>query len=644
MIYFYGNTELFEDESIKIIDADTAVKFIESIDSYIALDLETTGLDFTRDEIVLVAISTGKDSLVIDYRLKNTQIFNALKTLIESQKCLGANIKFDYKFLRKQGIKINEVYDVILAERVLLNGLNSKKKSLDAIIQRRLKYQLDKSITKSFINIQEHQIRYSHIKYAAEDVQFLHHVRELQLREAHFKGLTNVVKLENDVTLAFADIEFNGLKIDKEKWLVLYEKNKKQAAELWNKLDQMVIEDESLQDFIPKYVQGDFFNPPRAIHINWDSPKQVLEVFKRFVPNLDSVEATVIQKFKSKFELIKVYLEYKEFKKLETTYGKEFLVNVKEDGCIHTDFNQIVSTGRVSSKEPNLQQIPASNDYRNCFIPQHKDWVFVSADYSSQELALIAYASKDPVWLNALEHGYDLHSVCAELVFGKEWEEAAEETCVYYAPDEDSNSDLQEVKILKHKCECKKHKQLRNAVKSINFGLAYGMSPFALSERLNISVDEAKDLINKYFTVFPKIKKYLESSAKYGLLNGNIKTLAPWKRIRYFEGWHSGITYDREKVELKGQIERQSKNTPIQGSGSDMTKFALANLNNYLHKHDVPVLVVNTVHDQIDTVCPKEFSEEWAKILVEIMEKSAQIIIPTGLLKADYTISEFWKK
>lgn len=206
-----------------------------------------------------------------------------------------------------------------------------------------------------------------------------------------------------------------------------------------------------------------------------------------------------------------------------------------------------------------MQQIPAKesvgNRYRNCFIAP-PDWKFVSSDYNSQELVVIAEISQDPVWIDALQKGEDLHSICAALVFGNEWTLAAEPGCAFVAH--------------KDKCKCKKHKTMRTAVKTVNFGLAYGMSSHKLSSTIHISKSEADKLIKKYFTVFPNIKKALDKLGTFGMINGYIITPPPFKRRRWFE---KGPT-DRDKViehirgnynfEL-GVIERASKNTPIQG-------------------------------------------------------------------------------
>jgi DNA polymerase-1 len=209
----------------------------------------------------------------------------------------------------------------------------------------------------------------------------------------------------------------------------------------------------------------------------------------------------------------------------------------------------------------NMQNIPAKesvgNRYRNCFIAP-EGWSFVDSDYSSQELCVIAFLSKDPVWIKALERGEDLHSVCAELVYGKKWKDGAEPDCAYYHKS-------------KQKCKCKKHKTMRTGVKTINFGLAYGMSAFKLARTLHIPLKEAKALIEDYFKAFPKIKVMLDFLGRYAVSHGFSRTMAPFFRKRWYPYWESAMEHIEAHIReieynpVLGSIERAGKNAPIQG-------------------------------------------------------------------------------
>ena len=276
-----------------------------------------------------------------------------------------------------------------------------------------------------------------------------------------------------------------------------------------------------------------------------------------------------------------------------------------------------------------MQQIPANNDFRNCFIAP-EGWSFVSSDYTSQELNVIAFGSKDPVWIQALEDGQDLHSVCAELVYKEKWSKAAEDNCAYLGG--------------RVKCECPQHQTLRNNVKAINFGLAYGMGPFKLADTLQISKQAAVDLIDEYFKAFPSIKGFLEKLGNFGKQYGYIKTFPPFNRKRWFSTWYPRIWNNRSSIMEVGSIERASKNTPIQGASADMTKLALVIIHKHIKENNLPVKMVMTVHDQIDTICNDSYTKTWKKQMTLLMEQAAKTIVTNGLLKADTHISKTWSK
>ena len=396
----------------------------------------------------------------------------------------------------------------------------------------------------------------------------------------------------------------------------------------------MILSDPMFSEFIPKSFNLSLFDNEEDSRINnlkntfsFSSPKQVLNLFNTIDESLDSVNGKLLLTIKNKHEIIGKYITFKEKEKLYNAYGPSFLEKyLKSDGKIHTSFNQVLDTGRVSSRDPNMQQIPADNIYRNAFVADD-GYVFASSDFSSQELCIIATGSQDPVWIQALETGQDLHSVCAELVFDTRWSDAAESNCKFYSKN-------------KAKCNCPKHGKLRTQVKSINFGLAYGMSAHKLSDTLQITLPEAEELIEKYFTAFPRIKNFLTKLGNFGTSNGYIKTFKPYGRVRWFPKWEP---YMRDMVEF-GSIERASKNTPIQGTGADMTKEALVIIRKYILENDLPVKLVMTVHDQIDTIVHADYADQWKRHMQALMERAALTTIPNGLLKSDTNLSLTWEK
>ena len=576
-------------------------------------------------------IGDADNQYIIDTRFVSIE---PLRNILESNDIVKIfhNAKFDYKFIKKWGnIECEGIYDTFLTELVISCG-KSLGYGLKDLCKRYLNVELNKEVRNLFIGLTGQPFTDDQIIYGAKDVEYLCKIKDLQLPTIQQYKLENVVQLENEAVTAFADMEYNGLDLDIEGWKKLENLNTDRADSLLINLDLMIRQDKRLQKFVAKYIQADMFTPAeelRDINIKWTSPKQVLEVFKMLLPELDNVNGKAMYKHRFKFPLIDKYVKYKEAMKLCTSYGDAFFKNLKGDNKIHTSFHQILDTGRVSSSKPNMQQIPADNVYRNCFIAPD-GWSFVSADYSSQELNVIAFGSKDPVWLKALEEGQDLHSTCAELVYGDEWITCAEGNCAYLSR--------------KIKCDCPKHKKLRTNVKTINFGLAYGMGPNKLADTLNISIDDAKLLIEKYFEAFPSIKGFLEKLGNFGKKYGYIKTFPPYNRKRWFTNWYPRIWDNKASSMELGSIERASKNTPIQGASADMTKRALALMRVWIKDSKAPVKLVMTVHDQIDTICKNDYLDKWTVTMKKIMELAAKEIVTNGLLKAEVTVSSCWEK
>ena len=599
----------------------------------LGVDTETEGFDFTCKKMIMFQIGDADNQYIIDTRFVSIE---PLRIILENKDItkIFHNAKFDYKFIKRwASITCEGIYDTFLVELVISCG-KGLGYALKDLCKRYLNVELNKDVRNQFIGLIGQPYREDQIIYGAKDVEYLCKIKELQQPSIDKYKLQNVVDLENEVVKAFADIEYNGLDLDVMQWKELEDINTDLADQLEEDLDVMLKQDKRLNKFISKYIQTDMFTPTkqlRDVDVKWSSPTQVLKVFKQLIPKLDNVNGKAMYKYRFRYPLINKYVKYKEAMKLCTSYGDAFFKNLSSDKKIHTNFHQILDTGRVSSSKPNMQQIPADNIFRNCFVAP-EGWKFVSADYSSQELNVIAFGSKDPVWLKALEEGQDLHSTCAELVYGNEWINNAEDSCTYVSR--------------KQKCNCPMHKKLRTNVKTINFGLAYGMGPNKLADTLNIDLDGAKNLIQDYFQAFPKIKGFLDKLGNYGKKYGYIKTFPPYNRKRWFTNWYPRIwDNSASKMEL-GSIERASKNTPIQGASADMTKRALVLLRQLIKENDLEdqVKLVMTVHDQIDTICESKFADSWGRLMKMTMETAALEIVTNGLLKAEVTISNCWEK
>ena len=613
----------------------------------LGVDTETEGFSFITKKMIMFQVGDMDRQYVIDTRFQSIE---PMRHVLESEDIVKVfhNAKFDYKFIRAVGICTENVWDTFLVEKILHCGKDNVRFSLAHVVKRYLNKTLNKDVRNQFVGLTGQPFTDSQVLYGAKDVIYLLSIVEHQQESLDKYALNDTAQLENDAVLAFSDIEFEGIHINQEEWLAISSEVEIDMKEVERGMDDTIMDDKRFETFVSNYVQGDLFTDfedLRKIDVNWASPKQVLSVFQTLIPELEKVDAKFLYKHRKKHAIIPAYMKYKEQAKIVSSYGRAFLDNVHSDGKIHTSFNQILNTGRVSSREPNMQQMPASNKFRNC-IKAPEGWVFVSSDYSSQELNVIAYGSKDPVWIEALEKGQDLHSVCAALVYGSKWDDAAAEGCDYFMPAQDITDEgvTVAVDIEKQKCNCPEHKSLRTKVKTVNFGLAYGMGPNKLADTIESSLGEAKELIESYFKVFPNIGSFLDKLERFGVKYGYARTYPPYNRRRWFSDWFRGIGAEPSLRGITGTIGRASKNTPIQGASADMTKLALIYVRDFIRKNNVPVKIVMTVHDQIDTVCSKEYSEEWKVKMTELMEEAALKIIPNGLLKAETNISECWEK
>ena len=358
MIYFISDTlshtKQFENGTI-----EQAAEYCKS-KKVLGVDTETEGFDFTCKKMIMFQIGDEDHQFIIDTRFVSIE---PLREVLESKEIIKLfhNAKFDYKFIKKWGnICCEGVYDTFLVERVLNCGKLNYGYSLKDVCKRYLNVELNKEVRNQFVGISSQPFKDTQITYGAKDVEYLIKIHTHQQDTIDKYQLRNVVELENEVVLAFADIEYNGLDLDVESWQKIEKVNTDKAEELETSLDVMVTNDDRLQKFVSKYVQTDMFTAVedlRKIDIKWTSPKQVLEVFQCLVPKLDNVNGKQMYKYRFQYPLIDKYVKYKEAMKLCTSYGDAFFKNLKGDNKIHTNFHQILDTGRVSSSKPNMHFI-----------------------------------------------------------------------------------------------------------------------------------------------------------------------------------------------------------------------------------------------------------------------------------------------
>jgi len=363
------------------------------------------------------------------------------------------------------------------------------------------------------------------------------------------------------------------------------------------------------------------FIPKDTLLVNWASNIHKLFIFQFYYPKLEDTNAKSLANI-TKNPLINIFKKYSEANKNVTTYGDGFYDKyVNRYGMIGpSGLNQILATGRIAFGI--LLQMPAKAKFRNAFLPPEKDWLFVDSDYSSAEVCIMAYAAGETVFLDAVKTGKDLHLMSASLIFADEWKALAEPGCSHL--------------IDGSKCDCPGHNKKRKFSKAITFGLAYGLSSIGLADRLDITRTESQILMDKFFTAFPKLKGFFETSRDFGIANLYIRGLAPTKRVRFYE--HPINDGD------KASIGRKSMNYPIQECNATMLKIALVRLRNIIIANNYPVKLHLPVHDEILASAHKDFAEQWKVIQEYEMKRAADLFLEPGLLGVDTEIIPIWTK
>lgn len=629
MINFVGNSELYISSLYKLSTINECVEWLSKLES-IALDTETEGFFDHSNKIVMLQLYHPKDdtSWVIDVRYTNIL---PLKHILENILILGQNLKFDYKFLKLHGIELNNIYDTLLAECCLTNGLENRQLALNHLAKKYANIDLDKSVRNQFTSLNGEPFTEKQIVYGIGDVKSLYIIKEKQEEQIKSLNIDGWVNNEFKACLALGDIEYHGMGFNGLEWLKMAKNSQNLVSSYEAELDEYVRLEPKLAKYVLKKVQGNLFadieegyTHGRDINIKWSSPTQMSKVFNDLGLNLESTLERHLTKHQNQYPLVKKFIDYKKEQKLVTTYGENFIKYVNPvTNRIHTSFWQILDTSRISSGDktsPNMQNLPAKREYRNCFIPK-PGFKMVSVDFSGQELRLVAEGSKEPLWVDAFNNGEDLHSKVASMVF---------------------NIPLENVR---NKPEFLRGKSYRDAAKIVNFGLIYGMSKFKLADTLDITIEDAGSIIIDYFKATQQLNNYLENCRNYGIKYGYIKSFKPYSIIRWFPQWTKDLNKYKD-YKVFGSIERASMNSPIQASGAQMTKLALWKLRQYIKIHNLQdkVQIVMTVHDQIDCEVVASFAEEWSLIQKKIMEEAGKEIIKIVPTLSDITISDVWTK
>ena len=434
MIYLVSNNlELFNlNEDIKMIGVEESIKLLTPL-SIISLDTETSGLSPWSDKLLLVQLGCKEFQVVIDC---NTIDITLYKSLLESDKLfLGWNIKFDLQWFYKYGIIIKRVYDGFLAEKLLWLGYptGTHSLSLKTAGETYCNIELDKSVRGKII--WSKTLTQDIIEYGANDVKYLEEIYNKQLEKLQEEDLLTAIDIENRFVIVLAYIEWCGVKIDKVKWKQKIESDNKKLEEIKKKCDQWIIDNMPNSKYITYDTQGNLFsdtpfNTDPIITLNWESPKQMVELFKSLGVKLinkdgkESTDAKVLKPQSDKCSLIPIFIEYKEASQVCKTFGEKFLNQINLiSNRLHASWHSIgtdtarVSCGSSSEESINLLNIPSDALTRSCFITEEGN-AWVSIDYSGQESCLLASIANDKLMLDELNEGNgDIHSLVASLMF-----------------------------------------------------------------------------------------------------------------------------------------------------------------------------------------------------------------------------------
>lgn len=567
----------------------------------VCFDTETTNIDvFNADLVALSFCFASGQAFYVPLpndREKCATIMLEFKAFFRNEKIekIGQNIKYDLLMLAQYGIELKgRLFDTMIAHYLIQPEL---RHGMDYLAEIYLKYRtihyddLFGGIPKTKQNIRDVDVNLLS-DYACEDADITFQLKQILEKELQNNGLEKLFyDMEMPLIRVLAVMEMNGVRIDTGALRESSENLTREMLKLEKEIQQMA-----------------------GVEFNVSSPMQVGDVLfgrmkldekaKKTKTGQYSTSEDVLEKIRSKDPIVGKILDYRGLKKLLNTYIDALpqMVNPKT-GKVHTSFNQTVAaTGRLSSTNPNLQNIPVRDEQgreiRKAFIPDEGE-VFLSVDYSQIELRIMAHLSGDANMLEAFNSGHDIHAATAAKIYKVSLDKVTSD--------------------------------MRRKAKTANFGIIYGISIFGLAERLSIPRGEAKELIDGYFTTYPDVKKYMDSSIQLAKVNGFVETI--YGRRRYLSDINS------QNSVVRGYAERNAINAPIQGSAADIIKLAMIHIQQLLEANMLKSKMTLQVHDELNFSVPKEELELMKSLVVNEMERVMALKVP---LIADAGVGENW--
>lgn len=514
-------------------------------------DTETTGLDPIMDKVLLIQLGTEIDQFVFDVaRIPEEDLKLILKILVTPNILkIFQNGKFDYKMLKSNfGIRVRNLADTMITEQLLTKGVKRSGFGLAELTEKYKAGSMNKSVRKGFeLKKFGDSFTDEEIKYAANDVKVMYRIYNEQLKLAESKNMLKLLDLENASVRTTAELELNGIYINKEKWLAL------ETAAIKGREEAEIILQKHFEPYYGKNIFG-------FLDINYLSPLQCKKALEKVLgEKVESTEAKYLKKFNH--QVIKDLMKYREASKRITAFGKAFLKHVHpQTDRIHATYKQLgTDSGRESCTNPNMQQIPGAQEYRTPFCAQGENYRIISADFANQELRVLAQLSKEPTWIKAINNKRDLHIMVASMMFGK--------------PEKDIT------------------KEERKRAKTLGFGTIYGLSAFGLARDLKIDKKEAKQLLNHFFNAFPNIKGFLKEQEK--------RTVHLKRAVSPLDGRIRDLSsVDWDDWRMRGHALNIGKNHPIQGASASITKLALIKIQNYIERKNKDAMLVAVIHDR----------------------------------------------
>ena len=594
--------EQIHENLARLEDLDYSYKLIETekdMDDFLAyfmtrkvfsLDTETTGTDPITAKLVGMSFSCKENEAFYipvpqdDSKAKET--VKKIKPLVENPASLkvGQNMKYDIIMLARYGAEVRgEMFDTMVAHYVIQPELRHNMDYLAEIYLNYRTIHIEELIgeknkgQKKMSDLTPQEI----YKYACEDADVtlkLKNILEKELQEKNDEKLFR--EIEMPLVPVLAQMEMNGARID--------------TAALKNISEELSAKMQAIETEIYALAGTEFnISSPRQVGDILFNRLQLIEKAKKTKSGQYSTSEEVLESMRHKHPIVEKILDYRGLKKLLTTYVNALpqLIN-PETGKIHTSFNQTVTaTGRLSSSNPNLQNIPVRDEngreIRRAFIPDD-GCLFFSADYSQIELRIMAHMSGDKGMVEAFRSSEDIHTDTAAKVYKVP---AAEVT-----------------------------KAMRSKAKTANFGIIYGISAFGLAERMGVDRREAKELIDEYFKTYPGIKAYIEKSVDDAKRNGYAETLFHRKRFLPDINSHNAV--------VRGYAERNAVNAPIQGTAADIIKVAMINIHNRLKREGLKAQMIIQVHDELDFNVPENEKEQLQAIVMEEMQNACHMSVP----------------